>query len=201
MSEQETEVKFYVRDLKQIETRLLEMKARLIQARVHEINYRFDLPDGSLRAKGHVLRLRNDVNACLTFKGPSTLVNGIFSRQELEFSVGDFETAKKFLEALGYVQILTYEKYRAIYDLYHCHIMLDELPYGDFVEIEGADTSRIREVALLTDLNFDYAVGAGYSRIFEEYNVRNGFPQRDLTFDVLAGKKPSPEDLNLRAAD
>jgi adenylate cyclase class 2 len=201
MSEQETEVKFYVQNLERIEARLLELKARLIQARVYEVNYRFDQPDGSLKASGQVLRLRNDNNACLTFKGPSTLVDGIFSRQELEFTVGDFETAKKFLGALGYVQIMIYEKYRAIYDLNHCHIMLDELPYGNFVEIEGSNALHIRQTATVLGLKFESAVGAGYARIFEDYNSRNGFPLRDLTFQVLQGNKPSPEELNLRAAD
>lgn len=201
MSEQEIEVKLYVWNLKKIETRLLELKARLIQPHVHELNYRYDLPDGSLRADGRVLRLRNDINACLTYKGPSALVDGIFSRQELEFTVSDFGTAQKFLEALGYVQILIYEKYRAIYEFDDCHIMLDELPYGDFVEIEGADAASIRKITLQLELNFDAAVGAGYSRIFDDYNTKYGFPASDLTFDALRGKKPSPEELNVRPAD
>ncbi len=201
MNGQETEVKFFVHNLKKIEMRLLELKAHLIQARVHEMNYRYDLPNGSLRADGHVLRLRTDTNTSLTFKGPSTLVDGIFSRQEFEFTVSDFEMARKFLEALGYVQIMIYEKYRTVYDLNHCHIMLDELPYGDFVEIEGSNTANIRQTATVLGLKFNSAVGAGYSRIFEDYNSRNDFPSRDLTFDVLQGKKPTPEELNLRAAD
>lgn len=35
MNEQEIEVKLYVRDLKKIELRLLELKAQLIQPRLH----------------------------------------------------------------------------------------------------------------------------------------------------------------------
>ena len=112
----ETEVKFFVRDLRKIELRLLEMKAQLIQPRVHEINFRYDLPDGSMRTNGRVLRLRQDVNATMTFKGPSDLVDGVFSRVELETEIGDFQTACKILDALGYVKILTYEKFRAVYD-------------------------------------------------------------------------------------
>ena len=52
MNGHETEVKFYIRDLRKIELRLRELKAQLIQPRIHEINFRYDLPDGSLRAKG-----------------------------------------------------------------------------------------------------------------------------------------------------
>ena len=201
MSEQEIEVKLYVRDLKKIELRLHDLKAQLIQPRVHEINFRYDLPDESLRAKGQVLRLRRDTNVILTYKGPSNIIDGVFSRTELETTIGDLKIAQRILEALGYVQILSYEKYRVIYEINDCHIMLDELPYGDFVEIEGSDASNIRKMTLIMGLNFEAAIGAGYARIFENYNSRHGFPPSDLTFDALRGKKPSPEELNIRAAD
>ena len=201
MNEQETEVKFYVRSLKKIELRLLELKAQLIQPRIHEINFRYDLPDGSLRAKGQVLRLRRDTNAILTYKGPSDIIDGVFSRKELETTIGDLETAQRIFKALGYVQILIYEKYRAVYEINDCHIMLDELPYGDFVEIEGSDVSSIRKMALQIELEFESAVGAGYARIFENYNSKYGFPPSDLTFDALRGKKPRPEELTVRPAD
>ena len=201
MNEQEIEVKLYVRDLKKIELRLLDLKAQLIQPRIHEINFRYDLPDGSLRAEGQVLRLRRDANVILTYKGPSNIIDGVFSRTELETTIGDLETAQRVLEALGYVQILIYEKYRATYEINGCHIMLDELPYGNFVEIEGSDVSSIRKMALHIGLDIESAVGAGYARIFENYNSKYGFPPSDLTFDALRGKKPSPEELNVRAAD
>lgn len=201
MNGQETEVKFYVRDLKKIELRLLDLKAQLIQPRVHEINYRFDTPDGSLRAREHVLRLRSDTSTILTFKGHSDLIDGVFSRIELETTIGDLETGKRILEALGYVQFLVYEKYRAIYEINDCHVMLDELPYGDFVEIEGSNVSDIRKTALHLGLDFESAVGAGYVRLFEIYNSKYGIPPSDLTFETLREKKPTPEELGVRAAD
>ncbi|MBK9601317.1 MAG: class IV adenylate cyclase [Anaerolineales bacterium] len=201
MGEQETEVKFFVRDLKKVELRLLELKAQLIQPRVHEINFRYDLPDGSMRSSGHVLRIRQDAVATITYKGPSDLVDGVFSRTELETQIGDFETMHKILIALGYVKILTYEKFRAVYEINGYHIMLDELPYGDFVEVEGADGAGIREMSKRLELNIEAAVGAGYARIFEDYNARHGRASSDLTFDALRGKVPSPEELNIRAAD
>ncbi len=201
MNDQEIEVKFYVRDLKKIESRLRELKAQLIQPRVHELNYRYDLPDGSMRVNGQVLRLRCDVNTTLTYKGPSDLVDGIFSRTEFETTIGDFETAQHILEALGYVHILTYEKYRAIYVVNDCHVMLDELPYGDFVEIECPNRLDIRKTARQLDLDFDTAVGAGYARIFENYNLKYGYTSSDLTFETFHEGKPSPEELDVRAAD
>src|SRR6185503_19276857 len=102
---QETEAKFYVLNLAEIEIRVQDLGARLIQSRVLEMNTRFDLPDASLRSESRVLRLRRDTEARLTYKSASTNKQGALSRTEIEFIVEDFETAKQFLEALGYQSI------------------------------------------------------------------------------------------------
>src|SRR5688572_13003245 len=161
---QETEAKFYVHDLDKITTRLHELKALLIQERVLETNIRFDLPDGRLRSEGRVLRLRQDSEARFTYKSPSTNQQGVLRRTEIEFTVGDFEKGKEFLEALGYQKLIAYEKYRTTYALSQTsevltHIMLDELPYGNFVEIEGETLELIREAAIQLNLNWDAAIG------------------------------------------
>jgi len=201
MNGQETEVKFYVRDLKKIEAGILDRQARLIQPRVFERNLRFDLPDGGLRAKGRALRLRQAAEARLTYKGPSIEVDGARSRVELEFTVGDFEMARKFLEALGYVQVAVYEKYRAEYELDHCLVMLDELPYGKFVEIEGEDAAVIRQTAAGLGLKYEAAVADSYLGIFEKFCQKRSWPQSKLTFETLRGVVFNPEELNVRAAD
>ena len=103
MNGQETEAKFYVQNLRKIELRLQELKAQLIQPRIHETNLRFDNANNDLRSSFRVLRLRQDEKARFTFKGPSEeQEGGILSRQEIEFVVEDFESAKEFLEALGF---------------------------------------------------------------------------------------------------
>jgi len=201
MNDQEIEVKFFVRDLKRIEAGLLERKARLLQARVFERNLRYDLPDGGLRAKGEVLRLRQDTESHLTFKGASRLTDGIITRPELEFTVSDFESARKFLEALGYRQVAVYEKYRAVYELGACHIMLDELPYGDFTEIEGPDSETIRKMADLLDLNMDVSLADSYLGIFDRYCRKRDWSQSILTFDALRGVVFDPVELDIHPAD
>ena len=201
MNDQETEVKFFVRDLKRIETGLLERKARLIQARVFERNLRFDLPDGGLRAKGEVLRLRRDAESRLTFKGASQIVEGIITRPELEFTVGDFETARKFLEALGYRQVAVYEKYRTVYELGDCHIMLDELPYGDFTEIEGTNAADIRSTAETLGLDMAAAVKDSYLGLYEKLARLLELPEGQLTFEIAHGWTFPLERVNVRPAD
>jgi adenylate cyclase class 2 len=143
-SDQELEVKFYLPDLPALRARLETAGAQLVQPRVHEINLRFDTPSGDLTRSYRVLRLRQDTEARLTYKGPGELVDGVRSRQELEFTVSDFGTARHFLEALGYEVSVMYEKYRATYTLRGVLVTLDEMPYGYFAEIEGPDGASIR---------------------------------------------------------
>ena len=182
MNGQEIEAKFHVRNLRKIELRLLELKAQLIQPRVHEINLRFDRPDGELRNSFRVLRLRQDDIARFTFKGPSVeKEGGILSRQEIEFEVGDFDTAKQFLEAIGFQVVVFYEKFRTTYELNDTHIMLDELPYGSFIEIEGGNVETIHSIANLLSLNWEAMVKAGYHALFERVADKYGLDVSKLS--------------------
>jgi adenylate cyclase class 2 len=197
----EIEAKFYVRDLKKIESRIQQLGARLIQLRVLETNLRFDLPDGGLRSRGQVLRLRQDTEAKLTYKGSSTNEQGVSNRTEIEFTVGDFEQAKLFLEALGYQEILQYDKYRTTYEFQNCHMMLDELPYGNFVEIEGEDADSIRAAAEKLKLEMQAAISESYSVLFERIRRILVLNFTDLTFENFSGIRVLPEHLQAQPAD
>ena len=139
-SGEELEVKFYVPDLARVAERLQALSAalgaKLVQPRQHETNLRFDTPNGDLVRQRQVLRLRQDDAARLTFKGPGREVDGIQQRQELEFTVSNFGMAQRFLEALGYQVIWMYEKYRQTYALGDVLVTLDELPFGNFIEVK-----------------------------------------------------------------
>jgi adenylate cyclase, class 2 len=198
---EEIEVKLYVRDLARVEARLREAGAKLIEPRAHEHNLRFDLPDGSLRAGRRAVRLRQSTDARLTYKGPSENREGIMARTEIEFSVSDFEAAKYFLESLGYLVVAVYEKFRATYEFDSAHVMLDELPYGHFVEIEGADTDSIRAVASRLHLDVEAAIPASYLTLFERLAEEQKLDPSHLTFAALTHLPTSPEMLHVRPAD
>jgi adenylate cyclase class 2 len=202
MNDQETEVKYYVKQHNQVEARLRELGARLIQPRVFERNLRFDLPDGSLRREKKILRLRQDTQARLTYKGPSQPTEGVLSRAEYEITVDDFDTALAFLEALGYLPVATYEKYRRTYELRDLHIMLDELPYGDFVEIEGPDVAALQKASADLGLDFSAAIPANYLVLFESLcKRREGLDPTQLTFGALEGMRIEPREISVRSAD
>ena len=202
MNGHETEAKFYIRDLKKIELRLRELKAQLIQPRTHETNLRFDNTNSDLRNTYRVLRLRQDEKAHLTFKGPSVEKEGcVLSRQEIEFVVEDFENAKQFLEALGFEAVVFYEKFRATYELNDIQIMLDELPYGEFVEIEGENVEAIHNIANLLGLNWNAMIKAGYHALFERVAGKYNLELSQLSFNALEKVKIAPDDLSIQAAD
>jgi len=202
MNGRETEAKFFIRDLKKIELRLRELKAQLIQPRTHETNLRFDNSNNSLRNAHRVLRLRQDEKARLTFKGPSAeKEGGVPSRQEIEFIVEDFETAKNFLEALGFEVVLFYEKFRTTYKINDIHIMLDELPFGEFIEIEGENVEEIHNIANLLGLNWNAMIRAGYHALFERVAGKYNVDSSELSFTTLEKVKITADDLSIQAAD
>ena len=145
--DQEIEVKFLVRDYNTLINKISDRQLLCIQERVHELNLRFDLSDGSLLARRQVLRLRMDTDARLTFKGPGVLVDEVLQRKEIEVVVSDFEATKRLLEALGYQVVMMYEKYRANYQLNSLVVSVDETPFGLFVELEGESPDQIRGAA------------------------------------------------------
>lgn len=202
MNGHETEVKFFVRDLDPIEMRLRVLKAHLIQPRTHETNLRFDNENNDLRRSSRVLRLRQDEKARFTFKGPSEeMEGGVLGRQEIEFVVEDFSNAKLFLEALGFKPVVFYEKFRTTYELNGIHIMLDELPYGKFVEIEGEQVQELRRIADLLEIKWENMVKAGYHALFDRAARKYGLESSRLSFDALAGVDIDPRDMEIQPAD
>jgi adenylate cyclase class 2 len=178
----ETEIKLLVPNLSDIETRLLALGAVLHAPRVFERNARYDMPDGSLTAKGIVLRLRQDSRARLTYKEAGTLSEGVMSRFEAEVEVSDFGAMETILRHLGYVFAFAYEKYRTTYILNGCEVTLDEMPFGAFVEIEGEQTA-ILEVLPALQLAGVPRIAMSYAGAFNALRERFSLPFTDATFD------------------
>jgi adenylate cyclase class 2 len=201
ITDQEIEVKFCVRDLLTIERRLQRLGAQVTAPRVREVNLRFDTADGLLTREHKVLRLRQDAGAVMTFKGPQQAGADVSVRQEIEFSVSDYEAARRLLEALGYQVSIVYEKYRTTYTLEDLTIVLDEMPFGNFIEIEGPESASIQRAAALLSLDWQARTAISYLALFQHLKTARGLEAQHLTFDALSGVQPVPADLGLRYAD
>ena len=159
-------------------------------------------PATVLRSEGRVLRLRQDTEAKLTYKSGSTNLQGVLSRKEIEFVVEDFEKAKLFLEELGYQKLFYYEKYRTTYEFNDCHIMLDELPYGNFVEIEGEGVEVIQSIAERLNLKWVAAIPTSYHVLFDRlYSIHSELDPKELSFAALNGLNLSVQELSIQAGD
>lgn len=197
---QEQEVKFYLGNLPGLESRLKKMGAQLRSERIFESNLRFDMPDGALTRARRVLRLRQDEIVRLTFKGPAEFGREISVRPEIEFEVSSFDNAKAFLEALGYQVSMRYDKYRTTYDLGSLEVVLDELPFGDFAEIEGPDTATIQIASDALGLNWEARCTDSYLGLFNNLRISAVLQAENLTFDEVKQKYPASA-FGLKAAD
>jgi adenylate cyclase class 2 len=177
----ETEVKLIVPDLEVIRARLDSAGATLESPRIYERNVRYENAAGTLSPQGIVVRLRQDTRVRLTYKEDKAVVDGISTRLEAEVEVSDFAAMELILGKLGYHPHLIYEKYRTTYTLAGAEIVLDELPYGTFVEIEG-DKTTIESVINRLGLTGARRYAGSYVVLFEAVKARLGLTFTDLTF-------------------
>lgn len=92
----------------------------------------------SLEVGSCVLRLRRMGNkATLTYKKALPSASSIKQRREEETAVADPEAMEAILVALGFTPALVYEKRRQTWRLGNTEIVIDVLPFGLFMEIEG----------------------------------------------------------------
>ncbi len=197
----ELEVKFCLSNPEKVVSRLVTLGGHLGASRVHEINLRFDTPDFSLLSSGSLLRLRQDTRARLTYKGAGSELGGARLRRELEITVSDFGTTQALLEALGFQAYMMYEKYRTTYEYGNLELSLDEMPTGNFLEIEGPDGESIQEAVGHLRLNWDRRILDSYTVLFERTRQQLGFDFRDLSFENFKGLAVTPQVMGIQFAD
>ncbi|MCU1264697.1 MAG: adenylate cyclase [Acidobacteria bacterium] len=87
-----------------------------------------------------VLRLRRvGDSAILTYKERFPSTAPIKRQREDETLVEDADAMDAILEALGFAPALVYEKRRTTWRLGDAEIVIDELPFGLFMEIEASE--------------------------------------------------------------
>lgn len=182
----ETEVKLYVPHLEWVQVQLDRAGAKLTAPRVYERNVRYENADQTLTQDGIVVRLRQDTRVRLTYKEGGSAKDGIVSRTEVEVEVGDFDAMQTILGKLGYHPHMVYEKYRTTYEHGEAEIVLDEMPYGSFVEIEG-EAEAIEPIIERLGLGEAPRLDGSYTVLFERVKNHLGLSFDDLTFDNFKG--------------
>ena len=94
-----------------------------------------------------------------------------------------------------------YEKYRMVFELEGVLVTLDEMPFGDFVELEGPDAEHIYNANQKVGLNWDARILESYTSLFDGLRSTHNFSFRDLSFDNFKRLSVTPDDLNVIPAD
>jgi adenylate cyclase, class 2 len=107
---------------------------------------------GILSANRAVLRIRKTQDkTILTYK--KRIQNDFDSKQQIEHEteIVNAVELEEIIENLGFTPRLVYEKRRKTWKFREVEIVLDELPFGDFMEIEGA-MMAIAEAEMFLDI-------------------------------------------------
>ena len=109
-------------------------------------------------------------------------------------TVEDFDMAASILERVGFEPRQVYEKYRETYEIEAVEVVLDEMPFGDFVELEGDEIS-IRTVAQQLRLDWDRRILTNYLNLFASLKESHQLPFEDLTFENFSTANHAASDI------
>ena len=157
--------------------KLVELTARLAEVGAVFAYERFE--ENYLHRGGHLvernafLRLRKtDSENTLTYK--EKIINDTDFKHQIEFEtlVSDVEATEHIIEKLGYELSAVYEKHRKAWHLGGVEIVLDELPFGFYMEIEGS-MKEIRKAEKMLGAEGLELEARGYPRLTLKYGTAN----------------------------
>ena len=169
----ETERKYHLSEkrLDSIVERLHELGA-IYGKEVFEVNYQHR--GGEMDERGATLRLRKIGDfTVLTYKEKVPNEKGEKQKIEYETSVSDVEAMENIIEHLGYRRTAVYEKRRKYWHLNDVEVVLDELPFGLYMEIEGT-IEAIEKAEKKLGLKALEREPRGYPRLTVKYGTMNG---------------------------
>lgn len=175
----EREVKYLVADFNPYRERLSKHGA-VLQSSFFEDNIVFDDNRETLRREGKLLRLRKSDTVTITFKEPVDRTR-FKIMEEYEIEVSDFEEAERIIISLGFRKAFRYQKRREVFISDDTHILLDETPIGNYIEIEGAE-ERIMELSEQLGLLPDRGTSKNYMELYREYCAQKGLKPFDMLF-------------------
>jgi len=124
---------------------------------------------GVLDARNAVLRLRKTPEKTMLTYKEKVGFNGDFKQQiEHETIVADVNATEAIIEKLGYVLSIVYEKHRKAWHLCGAEVVLDELPFGYYMEIEGS-VEEILEAERALEIEKLPLETRGYPRLTLKY--------------------------------
>lgn len=169
----ETEIKYRLNkaQFEQVREDLKEFEAEFL-GEVFEENIIYS--GESLESINAVLRIRKiGETTILTFKKRLPSEAGIKHQIEHETKVEDADELEKIIDNLGFEKRLIYEKCREIWKLREVEILLDKLPFGLYLEIEGT-LMAIKEAEMILEADGFEIEHKTYPNLTSELGIQHG---------------------------
>lgn len=155
-----------------------------------EDNWLLDTETHQLGTKRSILRVRSaNGKGVLTYKekaGDDAPTSQFKLRIELETELASAPEALAIFDRLGFHRFFRYQKYRAVYEALlpsgnRLHVMADETPIGDFLELEGEENAIAEAVQLLGLTPGDYILES-YIALQLRHCQQQGKTLEDMVF-------------------
>lgn len=167
--EKEIEVKFKIDEKDQIKEKLIGLGVSLSEP-YKQTTYGFFSVDSIER--GIFPRIRDEKNnIVLTVKVKPKKETNYFERMEYSMKIGNAKEGEDILRVLGFDDIRVFEKIRQESELLNTKIVLDELYFGNFIEIEG-EKEDIENVIIKLGLDNKERITKAYLALEDDY--KNG---------------------------
>ena len=167
--EKEIEVKFKIDEEDKIKEKLMNLGVSLCEP-YKQTTYGFFSVDSIER--GIFPRIRDEKNnIVLTVKVKPKKETNYFERMEYSMKIGNAKEGEDILRVLGFDDIRVFEKIRQEGELLNTKIVLDELYFGNFIEIEG-EKEDIENVIIKLGLDNKERITKAYLALEDDY--KNG---------------------------
>ncbi|MEQ1762656.1 MAG: class IV adenylate cyclase [Pyrinomonadaceae bacterium] len=130
--------------------------------------------NANLRQTGAIVRIRKtEKRSLLTFKRRIENAFDVKQQIEHETEISDPEAVEAIIAELGLQPVIVYEKYRDTWKFRSVELVLDEVPFGDYMEIEGSITA-IKEAEILLGIDDLETEHETYPRLTGRLGTRSG---------------------------
>lgn len=187
----EIELKFAVQNLESLLRNLTQAGFKVDTPRTFESNTLYDTPARDLKASGQLLRVRHygSLSTITHKRHPENedVSSPYKVRIETESVVSDGGALSEIFNRLGYGSVFRYEKYRTEFshpDSPESHLVVDETPIGDYVELEGP-THWIDRTLSVLGVSVDDCITESYGKLFLAWKEKTGSPAENLVFEQI----------------
>lgn len=165
----ELEAKFLDVDIEKLRNCLKDNGAILIHKECLMRRKNFDYPDARLYKIGGWIRVRDEGDK-ITLAYKQLVDRTIEGTKEISLVVEDFDKVSNLLLAIGFDNKSYQETKRERWDFDGVEVTIDTWPWiPTFVELEGSNLEKLKEVAVKLNFNWDKAIHGSVENAYQAY--------------------------------